>query len=66
MKLYAKLNFQQLFLPGFSKLHSTFSFLGTIWKFVLQNTQPKQVEMENHNEESSHSVEKNFHQETLR
>ena len=60
MKLYLNLNFQQLFLPGFSKLHSTFSFMGSIWKFILQNTQLKQVEMENHNEESSHSVEKNF------
>ena len=34
--------------------------MGSIWKFILQNTQLKQLEMENYNEESSHSVEKNF------
>ena len=60
MKLYVQLNFPWLLLAGFWKLHSIFSFFGSIWKFILQNTQLKQVEMENHNEESSHSVEKNF------
>ena len=59
MKSYVKLNFQRLLLAGFSKLRSGFPFLGSIWKFIMQNTPVKQVEMENHNEESSHSVEKN-------
>ena len=60
MKLYVQLNFQRLISAGFWKLHSIFSFMGSIWKFILQNMQLKLVEMENHNEESSHSVEKNF------
>ena len=60
MKFYVKLNFPRLLLAGFWKLYSKFSFLGSIWKFILQNTPLKKVEMENSSEESSHSVEKNF------
>ena len=60
MKLYVKLNFQQQFWQDSQKLHSTISFLGSIWKFILHNTQPKQVEIENHTEKSSKTLEKNF------